>query len=216
MKYFLIFYFQAAPQVANSNIAAQFAAQVAATLKKEERAAEKAANQNDSEDRQVDSRDVSEVHSENDLTSTVNLDSASSQAFSSEHVAEANSSAQGLSNNVLDSTGEESSKEPKDLSVEKSEASNPITGNEPPSLTTSTETKPAAATTLSSEVQTSVVEVSKEGSVSISASEEKKDVVQDAGKVCTDEVPSEVKPEPVAEVPQKETVGRPLLIGKTQ
>ncbi|XP_078338114.1 eukaryotic translation initiation factor 4 gamma 1-like isoform X6 [Crassostrea virginica] len=196
----------AAPQAANSNIAAQFAAQVAATLKKEERAAEKAANQNDSEDPQVDSRDVSEVHSENDLTSTVNLDSASSQAVSSEHVAEANSSAQGLSNSVLDSTGEESSKEPKDLSVEKSEASVPITGNEPPSITTSTETKPAAATTLSSEVQTSVVEVSKEGSVSISASEEKKDVVQDAGKVCTDEVPSEVKPEPVAEVPQKETV----------
>ena len=45
--------FQASPQVVNSYIAAQFAAQVAATLKKEERPAEKAANQNDSEDPQV-------------------------------------------------------------------------------------------------------------------------------------------------------------------
>lgn len=197
----------------NSNIAAQFAAQVAATLRSEARSAELAAagHTENSEDPQVDSStlasEVSDIPTENDLTASVSehVDSASLKDASNEHLAEAKSSSQSLSNSVSDSNEEESSKEPKDLSVEKSEASVPITGNEPPLLSTST-----AETTPSSEVQASSSEELKKESVSQSApeQEEKKEVVQQKEKASSEDVSTDVKPEPATDVPHKETAGR--------
>ncbi|XP_065935828.1 eukaryotic translation initiation factor 4 gamma 3 isoform X4 [Magallana gigas] len=205
----------APPQVTqNSNIAAQFAAQVAATLRSEARSAELAAagHTENSEDPQVDSStlasEVSDIPTENDLTASVSehVDSASLKDASNEHLAEAKSSSQSLSNSVSDSNEEESSKEPKDLSVEKSEASVPITGNEPPLLSTST-AEPSTETTPSSEVQASSSEELKKESVSQSApeQEEKKEVVQQKEKASSEDVSRDVKPEPATDVPHKET-----------
>lgn len=203
----------------NSNIAAQFAAQVAATLRSEARSAELAAagHTENSEDPQVDSStlasEVSDIPTENDLTQTASVsehvDSASLKDASNEHLAEAKSSSQSLSNSVSDSNEEESSKEPKDLSVEKSEASVPITGNEPPLLSTST-AEPSTETTPSSEVQASSSEELKKESVSQSApeQEEKKEVVQQKEKASSEDVSRDVKPEPATDVPHKETAGR--------
>lgn len=155
--------------------------------------------------------EVSDIPTENDLTASVSehVDSASLKDALNEHLAEAKSSSQSLSNSVSDSNEEESSKEPKDLSVEKSEASVPITGNEPPLLSTST-AEPSTEATPSSEVQASSSEELKKESVSQSApeQEEKKEVVQQKEKASSEDVSRDVKPEPATDVPHKETAGR--------
>lgn len=216
LNQYINFQTAAPPQVTqNSNIAAQFAAQVAATLRSEARSAELAGHPENSEEAQVDSStlasEVSDIPTENDLTTSVSehVDSASLKDVSNEHLAEAKSSSQSLSNSVSDSTGEESSREPKDLSVEKSEASVPITGNEPPSLSTSTAAA-SAETTPSSEVQASTSEALKKESVSQSTQvqEEKKEVIQQKEKASLEDVSRDVKSEPATDVPHKETAGR--------
>ncbi|XP_062567019.1 eukaryotic translation initiation factor 4 gamma 1-like isoform X2 [Saccostrea cucullata] len=200
------------PTPHNSDIAAQFAAQVAATLRSEARTAEHADMREHSEEPQVDSSTLaSEVPATSAESETLTLpvndqvDSEPSQENASDHIPEAGSNAPNLSNSVSDSIRDESSVEHQDsVPVEKSETSVPITGNEPPSLSTSTETASDVAPSMSEVEVTAATEAPPQEVVPQAASEVKPEeqVEQPKEKDSVEEkVSEEVKPDP----PVKET-----------